>query len=384
MNTVVNRTQLAVRVTLVGSVIDALLGAMKIIVGYVAHSHALVVDGVHSLSDLLTDLGVVLVSRYSGEDPDESHPYGHGRFETFGTVVLGSFLVFVALALFYDNAQRLWNKDELLVPTWPALCVAFISIVSKEWVFRYTKKIGEEINSKLIIANAWHSRTDMFSSIVVLVGVAGAMMGWLWLDLVAALAVALLIIKIGVDLAYPSVKELVDTALSPEEIEKIRHSILEVSGVVDVHSLRSRRLGPHAYLDVHIQVAPDISVSEGHQIAHWASRKVIREFEDIEDVTFHIDAENDDLKDKEMGTLDLLPLRSEVLKILESHWHNIPYIEKRNQTILHYLDNKVAVEVFMPIALLSQSEFDRNQFELALNQGTENQTWVAEIKVWYG
>ncbi len=179
-------------------------------------------------------------------------------------------------------------------------------------------------------------------------------------------------------------KELVDTALSPEEIEKIRHSILEVSGVVDVHSLRSRRLGPHAYLDVHIQVAPDISVSEGHQIAHWASRKVIREFEDIEDVTFHIDAENDDLKDKEMGTLDLLPLRSEVLKILESHWHNIPYIEKRNQTILHYLDNKVAVEVFMPIALLSQSEFDRNQFELALNQGTENQTWVAEIKVWYG
>ncbi len=182
MNTVVNRTQLAVRVTLVGSVIDALLGAMKIIVGYVAHSHALVVDGVHSLSDLLTDLGVVLVSRYSGEDPDESHPYGHGRFETFGTVVLGSFLVFVALALFYDNAQRLWNKDELLVPTWPALCVAFISIVSKEWVFRYTKKIGEEINSKLIIANAWHSRTDMFSSIVVLVGVAGAMMGWLWLD----------------------------------------------------------------------------------------------------------------------------------------------------------------------------------------------------------
>ena len=160
---------LAIKATLIGSVIDLLLGVFKILVGLLFNSYALIVDGIHSLSDLLTDGFVLIVSKYAHEKPDEEHPYGHARFETFGTIVIGILLIIVAIFLAKDNIERFLNNESLVVPGWPTLLIAFISIISKEWIYRYTLKIGKKINSPLIIANAWHSRSDAFTSIIVFI-----------------------------------------------------------------------------------------------------------------------------------------------------------------------------------------------------------------------
>ncbi|NVK00177.1 MAG: cation transporter, partial [Oceanospirillaceae bacterium] len=180
------RRKAAERVTLIGSVVDLLLGLSKIIVGFIANSSALIVDGVHSLSDLATDFMVILVLRISHQEPDKNHPWGHGRFETVGTVALGVILIAVGATLAYEMLVRAFNTTEIVVPTWPALVVAALSVVSKEAIFRYSLKIGKELKSDLLIANAWHSRTDALSSIIVFVALIGAMLGVWWLDALAA------------------------------------------------------------------------------------------------------------------------------------------------------------------------------------------------------
>ncbi|WP_019528055.1 cation diffusion facilitator family transporter [Dasania marina] len=373
------------KVTLIGAVLDALLGFAKVIVGVLANSHALIADGIHSFSDLLTDAMVIVVSKFSHHGPDEDHPYGHGRFETFATVVLGALLIAVAGAMAYDSVYRLLYSEQLSIPAWPALVVAGISIVSKEWIYHYTKAVGEKYNSKMLVANAWHSRSDAISSIVVLVGVAGAMLGISWLDNVAALVVAIMIAKIGWDLAWESVQELVDTALSAEEVDGMKGIIMQIEGVVGVHELRSRKMGADALLDIHIQVGSKVSVSEGHNIGVWVTDSLLKNVKSITDVTVHIDPEDDDNDDARIeGKVVLLPLRGDVMAALNETWEGIAYTESIKKINLHYLRDSVQAEVFMPADVLNGEAFDRAQFQAELQKGTSHLPWLSHISVWFG
>lgn len=206
------------KVTLIGSAVDFLLGITKITVGSLVHSQALVADGIHSLSDLATDFIVIYAAKHSHKAADEDHPYGHGRIETLATVALGTMLIIIAIGIAYDSIMRLNNPNELLVPGLLALIVAIISVISKEWIYRYTMTAARRLRSEMLMANAWHSRSDAISSIVVVIGIASAIYGYPYLDAVAAVVVAVMIAKIGFDLVRSSSKELIDTALDPKKL----------------------------------------------------------------------------------------------------------------------------------------------------------------------
>jgi divalent metal cation (Fe/Co/Zn/Cd) transporter len=276
-------------------------------------------------------------------------------------------------------------EQQAQIPAWPALLVAAFSIVSKEWIYRYTKAVGERVRSNMLIANAWHSRSDAISSIVVLVGVAGAMLGISWLDSVAALVVALMIAKIGWDLAWESIRELVDTALSSEEIANMKNIIMQVEGVVGVHELRSRKMGADALLDIHIQVGSKVSVSEGHNIGVWVTDSLLKNIDGISDVIFHIDPEEDDNDDTRLdGKVVLLPLRNNVISALNETWVGIEHTDKIKNINLHYLSDSVQVEVFLPADILSNSNFDKEEFNQSLVAGVRHLPWLKNISIWFG
>lgn len=340
-----NRYRSTVRVTLVGSALDLVLGVAKLIVGFASHSHALIADGIHSFSDLFTDGLVLYAASHANQAADEEHPYGHRRIETVATVVLGVILVAVAIGIAIDAGQRLFEPERLLKPGMIALIVAAISIVSKEAIYHYTMRTARKVRSDLLRANAWHSRTDAISSIIVFIGIAGTMAGLDYLDALGAIGVALMIIKIGWDLMWRSLRELVDTGLEPDRIKAIRESILSIDGVSALHMLRTRRMGGDALADVHLQVSSVISVSEGHHISEAVRATLIRDIEEISDVTVHIDTENDQAAKRTHE----LPLRSEVIRHALNCFHNIDAVDDIEQIGLHYLGGKIQLELLLPL-----------------------------------
>ena len=338
------------KVTLVGALVDFLLGVAKIIVGWLAHSQALIADGVHSLSDLATDFLVLYAAKHAHRAADEDHPYGHGRIETLATVGLGIALIGIAVGIGYDAMRRMNSPDLLLDPGWIALGVAALSVLSKEVIYQYTRNAAKRLRSNMLMANAWHSRSDAISSIVVVIGVAGAMMGYTYLDSVAAIAVAVMISKIGFDLVRDSSKELIDTALEPEVTDAIRREVFNIDGVRALHMLRSRRSGADALVDLHIQVDPRISVSEGHQIGDTVRRQLLERIEEVTDVTVHIDPEDDEQK----SPCDKLPLRGDLIEALKERWEHLDGIHA-DQVTLHYLDGKLQVELGLPLSMLGRN-----------------------------
>ena len=331
------------KVTLVGALVDLLLGVVKIVIGVSAGSQALVADGVHSLSDLATDFLVLFAAKHSHRVADAEHPYGHGRIETVATVALGAALIVVAIGISYDAVRRILEPELLMHPGTLALVVALISVLSKEAIYQYTARVARRLRSKMLHANAWHSRSDAISSIVVVIGIGGAMAGYPYLDAIAAVAVALMIAKIGWDLLWKSLEELIDTSLEDEQVEAIRKYIKGVHGVQALHMLRTRRSGADALADVHILVDPALSVSEGHQIGEQVRAVLIEQMEDISDVTVHIDPEDDELT----SPCRRLPLRDEILKRLEQQWQGLDLGPGIDQVMLHYLGGKVHVDIFM-------------------------------------
>jgi len=366
------------KVTLVGMVVDIFLGIAKITVGIMAHSHALIADGIHSFTDAATDVMVILITRVSHMDPDEDHPYGHGKFETLGTVILGSALIAVAGAMAYDSAYRLLFMDIDVTPEWPALLIASLSIISKEWIYHYTLRAGKRLNSELLIANAWHSRTDALSSIVVLLALIGAMAGYLWLDAVATIIIAIVIGKIGWSLAWDSLKELLETSVPKQQVDEFMAVILAVEGVKDCHSLRARHVGPDIILDVHIQVAPTISVSEGHQISNAVMLKLRESNELVTDITLHIDAEEDLLIAEQIASVKSLPDRIEIEETLHRRWQDLIASEQILNIQIHYLQRKVFLEVML--ALPARDKETRLLEDL--NSKTSDLPWLESIKYW--
>jgi cation diffusion facilitator family transporter len=361
----------ASRVTIIGMILDAVLGVIKVIGGALFHSHALLVDGVHSFTDVASDLVVLGVMKVSRQEPDDNHPYGHQRIETFGTLVLGSILIAVGAALAWENTLRLIEGGVDTGPGWPVLVAAAASVVSKEWIYRYTRHVGLAIRSDLIIANAWHSRTDAFSSVVVVVSTAGAMLGMLWLDVFAAVVIAGIIIHIGWKFTWDSVKELVDTGLSPEDTEMLKSIARDTNGVRNVHELRSRRMGHDILLDIHLVVRPEISVSEGHQIGMQVVSGMRDALDNIRYINFHIDAENDE--DQPL-TSEGLPSREDIRATLAKQLGELPH---HSRLRLHYLRNKVHLELFMDEPEPG-TVFTSNNIRAHLT----DYPWFGSIRVW--
>ncbi len=377
------RTREAIRCTWIGAILDAVLGVAKIVVGMLFFSHALIADGIHSLSDLITDFMVVVIVKIAHAEPDEEHPYGHERFETLGTVVLGCLLVAVAGAMAYESAQNLYHLEAAKVPGWPALVIALASIISKELIFRYTLAVGTRIKSDLVIANAWHSRTDAYSSIIVFVGIGGSMLGVLWLDSLAAFGVALFVAKIGWDLSWKSIQELVDTAIPPDVLTEITDSARLVEGIEGVHSFKSRQMGPKILLEMHLQVKPYLSASESHYIGDSVVAKLLKEFDDIGHIIFHIDTENDDHKRMCM----VLPFRQEITHTVDQLLLELaPELLRQNLT-LHYLHGKIEIDLFVettPSSDINLKTVDRLALSKRLNERLSQYSWFHHLNLWLG
>ncbi len=339
------RYQQARTVTLIGAIVNALLGVFKVIGGVVYNSHALVADGVHSFSDLVTDVMVILASKYGSQEADESHPYGHQRIETAATLLLALFLILAGVGIAWDALIEIITKTHDQ-PEFLAIPIALLSILANEALFHYTLTIGHRIQSDLITANAWHHRSDAASSIVVLIALIGSLAGFTYLDAVAAIIVGAMIIKMGLDYGWNSVKELVDTAVDPETLESIQNIIIGVNGVKRIHQLRSRMMGKDILVDVHILVAPKISVSEGHFIAQRVHNTLISQLKDVKDVTVHVDPEDDETVCPSIH----LPNRQAIEQRYLVPWQKeFPAIQSWK---IHYLDGKLEIE------LCCEAQFD--------------------------
>ena len=371
----------AQKITFYGAIIDGFVGIVKIILGLLYSSHALVVDGIHSFSDLFTDIFVILIARYSHDEPDEEHPYGHGRFETFGTVVLGSILIGVSGIIIYENVMKFFLVSNFVIPGWPTLIGAALSIGLKEWAYRFQVEVGKKIGSQMIVANAWHSRSDAISSLAVFIGLVFSMLGLAWLDIVMAIVVAVLIGKIGWDFLWSSVKELVDTSIAPEQMEKVQSIIMNIDGVRSMHNLRSRRVGDKAILDVNIEVAPRISVSEGHEISTYVSQELIKQMDDVIDVTVHTDVEDDRIEgeDFKVGIKKLLPLRSEVLNTIQDKLHLLINKDDILDVLIHYHGNCISLEVVVPVA---KAQRYNKELLKELNEKCQDISWLKEIRLY--
>jgi cation diffusion facilitator family transporter len=368
--------------TIIAATVNSLLALTQIVAGWLFQSQALIADGVHTLSDLVSDGVVLFAAGKASASPDQDHPYGHGRIETLATIVVGLLLAFAAIGIAWAAAQRLIAWEALTGPAAPALAFAVLTLVAKEGLYQYTVRVARRIQSPLLQANAWHHRSDAISSLVVLVGIGGALAGWPWLDSVAALVVAAFILHMAWRLIFNSAAELIDTALEPEQVETIHNAILGVPGVKSAHMLRTRKLGNEAAADVHIQVAPRISVSEGHHIADEVYRAVMSSMSTLRDVTVHVDPENDEDQLRAVG----LPLRPVITEHLRAAWANQPELAAIEQVGLHYLGGRVHVTVTLRLddepggAYLNQRAVELSEL-LRGRSGLEDQ--LGEVLILY-
>ncbi|BCG62822.1 MAG: hypothetical protein methR_P0480 [Methyloprofundus sp.] len=343
-------TKLKNCVTIVGALVNVFLSIIKIGFGILGQSAALIADGVHSLSDLASDLLVLVAVKLGAREADHDHPYGHRRFETIATVILGVGLMTVAAGIAWDVYERFLQPERMLIPKPSALGIAAISILSNEWLYQYTKRVATITRSKLLLANAWHHRSDAISSIIVLIGVAGALFGYVWADVLAAVLVALMVAKIGVNLVSDSIKELVDTGLSDNLVGEIRAEIVATEGVKDIHLLRTRQMGEDALVDAHIVVNSRITVSEGHMIGDVVRDVLIDRFDDVQEVLVHVDPENDESKISTEKPL----LREDIDTLLQEYLaENYPLIDSFR---IHYLKGSVEIEVILPHTMFSLSQ----------------------------
>lgn len=278
------------RVTWVGAWVNLALALAKFLAGIYGHSQAMIADAAHSLSDLVTDAVVLLGLRWGRSDPDDSHPFGHGRIETLSALVVGVMLSALAVGLGYESIAQLMRGEEHH-PTWLALAAAAVSILVKEVLYRYTARVGRRIKSQAVAANAWHHRSDALSSVAVLAGVAGAMIhpDWHSLDAWAALVVSLLVLKVGAGVLWRALKEMVDTAPSKEVVDSIKQCALGVAGVRQVHDLKVRSLGGRYQMQIHVVVDGDLSVTQGHAIAKNVEHCLQDELQDVDEVIVHVD-----------------------------------------------------------------------------------------------
>lgn len=283
------------RVTLVGTAVNLVLTVAKILSGVFGRSAAMIADGIHSLSDLASDIVVLVFVRISSKGKDRNHDYGHGKFETLATLIVSLILVVVAAELMSSGVglvKRILSGESLPSPSWLALSAAVLSILAKEWLFRYTIKEGRKADSPVVVANAWHHRSDALSSVGSLIGIAGAMFlgdKWVILDPLASCIISVAIFVVAVKMAMPSLRELLDVSLPDETEKEIIKIASSVDGVHDVHNLKTRRNGPSIIIDAHIVVDPVITIVQAHDIATAVERALCEKFGSGTQISIHVE-----------------------------------------------------------------------------------------------
>jgi len=339
------------KTTLISIAVNFVLTVLQIVVGVFAHSQALIADGIHTLADLVSDFIVLIAARASGAKPDADHNYGHNRYETVASLFLGGLLIVVGAGMLWRAVGRLTQLDSIAPVHVSALIVAVFVLVSKEGLFRYMLSQAQRVRSALLIANAWHARSDAASSLVVALGILGSLFGVKLLDPMAAAIVGFMVARMGWSFGWDALQDLSDRALDEAATADIRKLLLGTPGVRDVDELRTRKMGDFALVDAHILVDPFISVSEGHFIAESARLRVLTD-QHVLDALIHVDPESDALKRFSMA----LPAREAVAAILE------PELMKHGAQVaritLHYLSTGLEIDVLLsdvpPKALIEE------------------------------
>ncbi|MBS1187206.1 MAG: cation transporter [Burkholderiaceae bacterium] len=276
------------RSTWVSVWVNVLLTIGQVATGLIAQSQGLIADGIHSLSDLLADFIVLVAGHHSKKAADDDHHYGHHRYENAASLVLGVLLLVVAIGMIWSAVKKLEDPDEIATVHQAALWVAAVALVAKELLFRYMLAVAKRIRSTMLVANAWHARSDALSSLVVAVGIIGNMMGYPLLDPIAALIVGLMVGKMGWEFSWDALHDLMDRAVSEEETEAIRATLLATPGILGLHDLRTRKVGDLALVDVHLEVDATMTVLAAHDIAVAARRRVLQKHA-VLNVMTHLD-----------------------------------------------------------------------------------------------
>lgn len=342
-----NRYQITKKVTIVGMVVNSLLALVKIIIGIVGRSPALFADGIHSLSDLISDVMVLFAAKYANKGEDDDHPYGHERIETLATLVISALLITTGFMIVYHSLATLIN-GEYTIPDQFTMYAAIFSIFGNEFIYQYTMRAANKINSDMLRANAWHSRSDMWSSAVVLIGLIGAFYGYAWMDALAAFIVCYMIVKMGIKLGYSSVAELIDEGVDDETRKSIKDVIINTEGVDDFHYLRTRKMAGKIVLDVHVLVDKYFTASEGHYVAEIVKSNIFYNIENIKDITVHIDVTNHE--DGVVKLENFEPSRKEIYEAIlafltQSNLDATLLLNKK--MAIYYFDNIIQVDLYV-------------------------------------
>ncbi len=276
------------RSTMVSVVVNIVLTIVQLAIGLFAHSAALVADAIHSLSDLVSDGVVLVANKHSQKAPDAGHPYGHLRFETAASLIIGAILLAVGLGMLWSSFNKLQNPGDIPQVHSIALVVALSALAAKEILFRYMLATAKKVRSSMLVANAWHARSDAASSLIVAVGIVGNISGFPLADPLAALVVGLMIIRMGWKFFFASFNDLMDQAVDADTEQRIRGHLLSTPGVHGLHGLKTRKLGDMIWVEVDLEMDGTLTIAQGHAIATEA-RKRVMQYEPVLDVMTHFD-----------------------------------------------------------------------------------------------
>src|SRR3989338_236132 len=350
MNLSMNSTESfrqAKKITLIGAAVNIFLAILKMLTGWLGNSQALFADGIHSFSDLLTDVLVLYAAKAGSNVTDYNHPYGHKRIETALTIVVGIVLALAGLGIVADAIVDAVLHD-VLSPNLFVLMVAVVSIIMKEFMYRYTLNVSERTGSTLLKTNAWHHRSDAFSSLIVLISATGEYFGIHYLDAVGAVIIGVMILRVAGKSIWSCVRELVDTGIDARTLRFMHDEMLKVPGIKSIHQLRTRSLGGTVFVDVHIQVDSHVSVSEGHYIAEQIIAYLSTRMDKVADVTVHVDTTSEETAPSK------LPNRIVVEEQLRACWKDLSSYHLIDHINLHYLNESIEVEVFLLMRSLSE------------------------------
>jgi cation diffusion facilitator family transporter len=305
------------KITLLGSLGNLLLTIFKFVAGFIGGSQAMLADAVHSLSDFGSDLVVLIGLKIAQKPEDANHPYGHGRAETFSTLIVGLILLILGGNILKDAVSMIISGD-YKTPGLIALIAAIVSIAVKEFLYQITVKVAEDLNSSSLKANAWHHRTDALSSVAALVGISGAMIKTEWriLDPIAAILVAILVLKVGMEIALETFSDFMESAADSETIKNIDDAATDNTNVINVHSIKTRKVGSETFVDLHIEVNPQMTVTEGHDTARKVKRRIMESVENIGDVLVHIEPKDHQTTEEQRRLNE--QLKNQIVKISES------------------------------------------------------------------
>ncbi len=370
------RQRVTRRVTLVGALVNCCLAALQISFGILGKSQALLADGLHTLSDLSSDFIVLFASKRASRAADENHPYGHGRIETLATLLLGAILAAVGIGIGIRGVHSILEPTETN-PELITIVFAALAIVAKEGLYRYTIRAARSLHSTLLESNAWHHRSDALSSVVVVVGISAQTLGLRHMDAVAAIVVAAMIVLMGYRLGRNALDELIDTGLDFDLVDEVRAAMLGDRSVIGIHNLRTRSMGGLGYVDAHIEVDSDLTVSEAHYIAHKIEYRVKKQFPQIVDVQIHIDPLDDAVKE---SVLAKLPERSVIEADLARAWAGNRLGDAIEQVKLHYVDELIDIDLVLPLKL---GRGDNDAAVEQLRQAAAELDYVGRVDLYY-